>query len=121
MKSRDCVAVSEMYRGYLHSENSCWILLASTVRSLVDLLSFSKRWVLSFSLLRNKTKREFYRLISSVIFKEVTYEMVMWSPSQTGGFSLGTLVSSHTKITRMQTLVPTSMINISCMNLFLIF
>ena len=28
-------------------------------------------------------------------------EMAMWSPSQTGGFSLCTLVSSHTK-TRMQ-------------------
>ena len=47
-------------------------------------------------------------------------EMVMWSPSQTGGFPLGTPVSSHTKTIRTQTSVPTSMINISCMTCFVI-
>ena len=47
-------------------------------------------------------------------------EMVMWSPSQTGGFPPGTPVSSHTKTTRTQTSVPTSMINISCITCFVI-
>jgi len=47
-------------------------------------------------------------------------EMVMWSPSQTGGFPPGTLVSSHTKTIRTQTSVPTSMINISCLTWFVI-
>jgi len=46
--------------------------------------------------------------------------MVIWSPSQTGGFPPGTLVSSHTKTIRMQTSVPTSMINISCITCFVI-
>ena len=41
-------------------------------------------------------------------------EMVMWSPSQTGGFPPGTPVSSHTMTIRTQTSVPTSMINIKC-------
>jgi len=45
--------------------------------------------------------------------------MVMWSPRQTGGFPLGTLVSSHTK-TRTKTSMPTSMINISCITCFVI-
>ena len=45
-------------------------------------------------------------------------EMVMWSPSQTGGFPLGTRVSSHMKTIR--TSVPTSMINISCITCFVI-
>jgi len=40
-------------------------------------------------------------------------EMVMWSPSQIGGFPLG-LVSFHMKTTQMQTSVPTSMIITSC-------
>ena len=46
-------------------------------------------------------------------------EMVIWSPSQTGGFPPGTLVSSHTKTIRTQS--PTSMINISCITCFVIF
>jgi len=48
------------------------------------------------------------------------FEMVMWSPSQTGGFPPGTPVSSHTKNIRTQTSVPTSMINISCITGFVI-
>jgi len=47
-------------------------------------------------------------------------EMVMWSPSQTGGFPPGTPVSSHTKTIGTQTSVPTSMINISCITCFVI-
>ena len=47
-------------------------------------------------------------------------EMVMWSPSQTGGFPPGTPVSSHTKTIRTQTSMPTSMINISCITCFVI-
>jgi len=46
--------------------------------------------------------------------------MVMWSPSQTGGFPPGTKVSSHTKTIRTQTSVPTSMIDISCITCFVI-
>jgi len=46
--------------------------------------------------------------------------MVMWSPSQTGGFPPGIPVSSHTKTTRTQTSVPTSMININCITCFVI-
>ena len=45
-------------------------------------------------------------------------EMIMRSPSQTGGFPPGTPVSSHTKTIRTQTSVPTSIINISCMTCF---
>jgi len=44
--------------------------------------------------------------------------MVMWSPSQTGGFPPGTPVSSHTKTIRTQTSVPTGMLNISCITSF---
>ena len=47
-------------------------------------------------------------------------EMVMWSPSQRGGFPPGTPVSSHTKTIRTQTSVPTSMINISYITCFVI-
>ena len=47
-------------------------------------------------------------------------EMVMWSPSQTVGFSPGTPVSSHTKTIRKQTSMPTSMIYISCITCFVI-
>ena len=47
-------------------------------------------------------------------------EMVMWSPSQTGGLPPGTPVSPYTKTIRMQTSVPTSMINISCITCFVI-
>ena len=47
-------------------------------------------------------------------------EMVMWSPSQTGGFSPGTPVSSHMKTIRTQSSVPTSIINISCITCFVI-
>ena len=47
-------------------------------------------------------------------------EMVMWSPSQTGGFPPGTPVSSHTKTIQTQSSVPTSMINISCITCFVI-
>ena len=47
-------------------------------------------------------------------------EMVMWSLSQTGGFSPSTPVSSHTKTIRTQTSVPTSMINISLITCFVI-
>ena len=42
--------------------------------------------------------------------------MVMWSPSQTVGFPLGTTVTSHTIVTS----VPTSIINISCITCFII-
>ena len=45
-------------------------------------------------------------------------EMVIWSPSQAGGFPPGTPVSSHTKTTR--TSVPTGMIDISCLTSFVI-
>jgi len=44
-------------------------------------------------------------------------EMVMWSPSQTGGFAPRSPVTSHSKTIRTQTSVPTSMINISCITL----
>ena len=44
-------------------------------------------------------------------------EMVMRSPSQTGGFPP---VFSHTKTIQTQTSVPTSMINISCITCFVI-
>ena len=47
-------------------------------------------------------------------------EMVMWLPSQTGGFPPGTQVFSHTKTTGTQTSVPTRMINISCITCFVI-
>ena len=47
-------------------------------------------------------------------------EMVMWSPSQTGGFPPDIPVSSHTKTIQTQTSVPTSMINISCITCFVI-
>jgi len=46
--------------------------------------------------------------------------MVMWLPSQTGGFPPGTQVFSHTKTTGTQTSVPTRMINISCITCFVI-
>ena len=45
-------------------------------------------------------------------------EIVMWSPSQTGGFPPDTPVSSHTKTIRTHTSVTTSMINISCRTCF---
>ena len=45
--------------------------------------------------------------------------MVMWLPSRAGGLPPGTSVASHTRTTRTQTSVPTSMIYISCMDLFL--
>jgi len=48
-------------------------------------------------------------------------EMVIWSPSQTGGFPPGTPVSTYTKTIRTQTSVPTSMINISCITCFVMF
>ena len=47
-------------------------------------------------------------------------EMVMWSPSQTGGFPPGTPVPSHTKTTGTLTSVLTSMINIRCITCFVI-
>ena len=47
-------------------------------------------------------------------------EMVMWSPSQTGGFPPGTPVSSYTKTTRTHTSVPTSMIYITCITCFIV-
>ena len=53
------------------------------------------------------------RIESTSLFNNLfnIHEMVMWSPSQTGGFPPGTPVSSHMKTIRTQTLVPTSMIN----------
>ena len=55
-----------------------------------------------------------------VQYPESACEMVVWSPSQTGGFPPGTQLSSQMKTTGMQTSVPTSMINISCITCFVI-
>ena len=49
-------------------------------------------------------------------FKVILKKMVMWSPSQTGGFPPGT----HMKTIKTQTSVPTSMIYISCITCFVI-
>ena len=47
-------------------------------------------------------------------------EMVMWSPSQTGGFHPGTPVSSHKKTTETQTSGKTSTSNLTCITCFII-
>ena len=58
--------------------------------------------------------------VTRVRYPASACEMVMWSPSQTGGFPPGTQVSSHMKTIRTQTSVPMSMINISCITCFII-
>ena len=62
---------------------------------------------------KNILSGESERIESTSLFNNLfnIHEMVMWSPSQTGGFPPGTPVSSHMKTIRTQTLVPTSMIN----------
>ena len=62
---------------------------------------------LFLTVLRNKTND-----VTRVWYPASACEMVMWSQSQTGGFPP---VSSHTKTIRTQTsVVPTSMMYISC-------
>ena len=57
---------------------------------------------------------------SRVKYPPSACDMVMWSPSQTGGFPSGTPVSSNTKTIRTQTSVPTSVINTSGIACFVI-
>ena len=72
--------------------------------------------------LQIKAQTSFYNEVLSfkLYYSASACEMVMWSPSQTGGFPPGTPVSSHTKTTRTQTPVSTSMINVSCITCFVI-
>ena len=72
--------------------------------------------------LQIKAQTSFYNDVLSfkLYYSASACEMVMWSPSQTGGFPPGTPVSSHTKTTRTQTPVSTSMINVSCITCFVI-
>ena len=72
--------------------------------------------------LQIKAQTSFYNEVLSfkLYYSASACEMVMWSPSQSGGFPPGTPVSSHTKIIRSQTSVPMSMIYKSCITCFVI-